>query len=316
MIRLCIAVTVALTVVAAGVYGQDITKDVADILALDRDAYYQHILDDFKKLNDEEIVAVTKAVRDRRATFHGDSKLGIIYGAFEDYYKSIGPQNGAQFQQMIIGYIQQHPDMITPRVMLVRALISDAWRSRGDGAANTVSKEGWAGFEKNLKAAKKYAQDALALDEKDPELYTELITITRALNGSEEDMFDYAKHGLELDPMYLTVPSTFANFMLPRWGAADTAEKRVAEFCADNTKDAVGDSLYFYIARCVSDMDGPWSVIKAQHFDWPRLKKAYADYGVHFIHNSRLDNMMACFACAAGAGRGGPCWKAAGPRRR
>lgn len=100
-----------------------------------------------------------------------------------------------------------------------RLAVYRAWKSRGDGYANTVSDEGWRGFQSNMKIAESSFKKAFRLNPHAPESIEGLQTA--AFTGQAEESGDFwMKKALELQPDFYPVIRSSIHFNRPRWGGS------------------------------------------------------------------------------------------------
>jgi hypothetical protein len=125
--------------------------------------------------------------------------------------------------------------------------ISNAWAWRGSGWADTVTKEGWAGFEQNLKEAETLLNASWQANPADPLAAAYACTLAGTGNSatpletwmlrSMKACFD---HGTAFD--------VAMNFMKPRWGGSYRQMLALGCDCLDTAR---------------FDTDVPWRVISA-----------------------------------------------------
>ncbi len=99
--------------------------------------------------------------------------------------------------------------------------IAVGWRARGDGYANTVTEEGWVGFQEHLEQARTYLVKAYELDPSRPEAATAMITVALAgfaAPGETERLWFDRAVAAQMD-----WPPAYNNLMWsnrPRWGGS------------------------------------------------------------------------------------------------
>lgn len=110
------------------------------------------------------------------------------------------------------------PDPWLWGVFMGHAELERAWKSRGNGWANTVTEEGWAGFRKHLDFARQHLEQAAEIDKTLPHAPAMLIMV--ALGEGTPDAqhwFDEAKKR-QID--YLPAYNNYRNIVQPRWSGS------------------------------------------------------------------------------------------------
>lgn len=125
--------------------------------------------------------------------------------------------------------------------------IANAWAWRGSGWANSVTPEGWAGFERNLKEADALLTQAWQANPADPLAPAYACTLAGAGNSAtaldiwmQRSMKACFDHG--------TAFNTAMNFMLPRWGGSYPQMFALGCDCLDTRR---------------FDTEVPWRIITA-----------------------------------------------------
>ena len=106
-----------------------------------------------------------------------------------------------------------------------------AWKVRGTGYANTVTNEGWKGFEEHLKLARTALVKAWELDPKRPQAPSKMITVAMGLdegNQGERLWFDRAVAAqFDFHPAY----DAYLWSLRPRWGGSHKAMLEFGKAC-------------------------------------------------------------------------------------
>jgi len=97
--------------------------------------------------------------------------------------------------------------------------IANAWAWRGSGWANSVSKEGWAGFEKNLKEADALLTDSWQANPADPLAAAYACTLAGAGN-SATPLETWMLRSMKACFDHSTAFDAAMNFLQPRWGGS------------------------------------------------------------------------------------------------
>lgn len=105
------------------------------------------------------------------------------------------------------------------RMFAGKAAIDRAWRARGGGYADTVSKAGWQVFARELKAARENFTAAAGLAPNRPQPWEEMITVEMA-SGSVADRIAAFKKAIALNPLCTGAYEAFRYAVTPRWGGS------------------------------------------------------------------------------------------------
>jgi len=245
-----------------------------------------------------DLEKLTTELRAKKLGFYsGYSDLSRIYGYLDDetpddrnFQRTVG-----KLEKWAIAY----PESPTPRIMLGEVYVSWAWKARGSGYANTVTKEGWQLFGDRLNRARTQLEAADGLTTKDPETYRTMMTVALGQGWSKEEMDTVFKKGVSVEPNYMQLYESKANFLLPRWHGEPGDWETFAAAAADARGGEEGDILYMCIARSVS-----WTE-RAEFYDntsasYDRMKRGFeASLKRHPTYSYDM-NSFCYFACIAG----------------
>jgi hypothetical protein len=128
---------------------------------------------------------------------------------------------------------KEFPKSPTPLVVLAIAHLSHAWDARGTGIAATVPKEGWELFHTRVAEARRLLEQAVALGVQDGEAHCQLIVVAKAEGLSKEETRSLFDAGRKIDPTYIPMYTSYAEYLLPRWhgepGDIETFAREVTE---------------------------------------------------------------------------------------
>lgn len=144
-----------------------------------------------------------------------------------------------------------------------------AWDSRGNGAANTVTPEGWRGFHERMSQARDALTRAWKLAPHLPEAPKEMIIVAmgdgRKLNEDKLDWFDRAvKAQIDYAPTY----SAMIQATLPRWGGSYEEMLKLADGCIQEPIrfDTLVPFHYLLIVKAIGeDANKPWGPMSNPH---------------------------------------------------
>ena len=105
-------------------------------------------------------------------TFPGGMwKVHTIYLALEKPALHATAKDWTKHIELLQKWSDRNPESITARVALAEAYVNEGWQARGNGYADTVSKDGWSIFENRAKRARETLERASKLSTKCPEWY-------------------------------------------------------------------------------------------------------------------------------------------------
>jgi len=96
--------------------------------------------------------------------------------------------------------------------------LKKAWRERGGAWASLVTKNGWNGFVKYLKLARKSLEKSYIMNEKDPHAASAMITVCMGENKGSNEVDLWFNRAIESEPHFYAAYWNKAWSMYPRWG--------------------------------------------------------------------------------------------------
>ena len=97
-----------------------------------------------------------------------------------------------------------------------------AWKMRGGGFADTVTEQGWKGFEENVSRAARFFEEAHKKYPHVPEAAAALIETAHLQNRKQDNKVYYLKKALQSQADYFDAMSSYTWYSRPRWcGSAE-----------------------------------------------------------------------------------------------
>jgi hypothetical protein len=140
--------------------------------------------------------------------------------------------------------------------------IKNAWKVRGSGYADSVTEQGWRGFEAHLAKAKEKLESSWTLNPKSPYAATEMITVVMGAGDTPITdcrlWFDRAVAArLDHYPAY----DKLLWALRPRWHGSHGAMLKFGETCLDTGRfDTQVPQYYAKAVRDVSEELGNWKI--------------------------------------------------------
>lgn len=157
-----------------------------------------------------------------------------------------------------------------------------AWRARGHGYANQVTREGWRLFRKRLAVAQKALDLAWAEDPYDAQIPTLMISIAEGQQKPRSDMEKWFRRAMKLDPNDYLACRSKLHYLLPQWYGSRQAMLAFGRECVTSTNWGGEVPLILvdaHSARTLSPeqcreywlLPGVWPDIKAAYEKYARL---------------------------------------------
>lgn len=154
--------------------------------------------------------------------------------------ETLGELNSAQ---LLKEWEKQTPNSSHYKLAKLKYLISLAWKYRGSGYANTVTKEQFSKFHNQLRIAKKYAE-IIKPEVNNPQWYVDMLAIYKGLELNGRDYLELANTAILLYPTFYEVYFRAADYLAPWWfGSKETLERFMFE-SANSLKDSDGLAIY------------------------------------------------------------------------
>jgi hypothetical protein len=194
-------------------------------------------------------------------------------------------------------WTKHSPDSPTPLVAWGDNLVDYAWRARGSGYADTVSKDGWDKMGKRLGLAGGVAKAAEALSTKCPHTASVKQSIALGASMPRETYDALVGSMLNLFPTYSPIYLSQAWYLQPRWNGEEGEWNKVAEAQCDKVGGTAGDALYAQIAwSLVTYYD---NVIDDAGVNYERAKRGFAALRKQYPKSKMVPLMQARFATLA-----------------
>ena len=191
-----------------------------------------------------------------------------------------------------------HPESATARIALAGSYVNYAWFARGQGYADTVSKDGWDLFAERFQLAKTALLEAARLKDKCP-YWFELMQMTAVAEAwdkaSAKEIFERAT---AFEPSYYHFYREYANYLQAKWYGEEGEAEAFAEQIPDHIGADDGDIVYFEVASllaCQCQSEKP----SLEGLSWPRAQRGYVALRQHYgVSNIKL-NRFALMAYSA-----------------
>jgi hypothetical protein len=248
----------------------------------------------------DELEKLTSDLRKEKLEFYaGYSKLSTVYGYLDGPGRKADDSVWKEYISKLEKWAAAYPQSPTPLVALGNTYKDWAWKARGGGYGDTVTRQGWKLFEDRLDNARRYLKSADRLPTKDPEIYHALVTVAMGLGWPREEMEAVFNKGVEIEPNYLQLYHAKAYYLLPRWHGEPGDWEAFAKEAADARGGEEGDILYMAIARSQAWSEGS-ELFGNTRISYARMKRGFeASLRCHPNYVWEM-NSFCYFACIAG----------------
>lgn len=239
----------------------------------------------------EKIAQVARADVSGKLPAKKPANLQFFYRELNSLRKANSEENWKNRLAIFQEWVKSKPDSVTAKLALADVVQSYAWRARGGGYADSVSNDGWKGFEQRLEQAQKILDQ---VESRPPDWYT--MEQTNALGQS----FDRKRYDALVDecrqkyPYYDEVIADKFHWLLPRWhGQSGEAEKYLEAEAAKRSKQE-GDMLY---AKTIGEEDrNIGSIMYEMQLKWPRIKDGFIELRKAYPNDLVLRGQMSILA--------------------
>jgi tetratricopeptide (TPR) repeat protein len=206
-------------------------------------------------------------------------------------YDGLVPSNHASDEDwdarlLAIGnWAMARPDAITARVAWANLLVAYAWKARGSGEVDTVSKTGWRLFGQRLIEAARILKDANALKEQCPIYWRVLMTDALGLQFDKTRFNAIFDEAIKAEPDCEGYYYRRAIYLLPQWYGSEGEWQTDLTKSADQVGGEKGDMLYAQVVWNMHrryDMDPFLDKNLENNLSWARLDRGFGLIGKKF----------------------------------
>lgn len=220
--------------------------------------------------------ALAASLRASKACFEdGFWKLNFFYSELSDCPDKATQSEWEARLQLINNWFEKDTNSIAARIAYARALISDAWRVRGEGWASSVSKEGWDAVEKRSAEARAILQAAHELPEKCPGWYTAWMQVALAAQVPREEYERVFAESVRFYPDYRTAYFSKVYYLQTRWYGTPGEWEMFAANSADHFGGEEGDIFYAQIFWFIHDIRLFGNPVAETRVEWPRVRRGF-----------------------------------------
>jgi formylglycine-generating enzyme required for sulfatase activity/tetratricopeptide (TPR) repeat protein len=157
-------------------------------------------------------------------------------------------------------------------------LVDWAWEIRGDGLAETVTKEAFDAFHKRLEHARNELEAAAAQASKTPDAHRQLITVAMGLGLPREYADKHFRAAVAADPKHGTTYFNYFNYLMPRWHGQPAEMLAFGRECVKSGLWEEGVPGLFITAVQDIAFDGETGLYRREIFRDPIVWEGLKDY--------------------------------------
>lgn len=168
------------------------------------------------------------------------------------------------FQKLIQGYQKSdQSDLWISEMLLGFANERLAWKYRGSGMIDTVTRTGFKNFEKHLTIAAKHFNHAYQENPDRPEAAAKMIAISSIIEVDTGTQYEWFTRCLSAEVDYKGAYASMLTFRLSRWGGSPEAILEFGEYCGATSRyDTQITLMYVEALR---------TLCRSEKVDWPEL---------------------------------------------
>jgi hypothetical protein len=159
--------------------------------------------------------------------------------------------------------------------------VKAAWNARGDGYANTVSKDGWESFKTNLVVAREALEHAWKLNPLEPNIATEMMSVDLGQGSDRQEMELWFDRAMKLDTNSYSACCSKEQFLESKWYGTDEEAVAFGQECVRSTN--WGGHIPIVLVLAHNDIDSRLTgAAKTEYWKksevWQDIKSAYDRY--------------------------------------
>jgi hypothetical protein len=225
-------------------------------------------------LTEVELVLDDKTIPPREASEIADQALNI--GGRTDFH------NKTMFYDAIQRSLMKNfPDNYLPWYLKGSHYVDLAWNARGGGYADTVTKEGAAGFETNLVVAREALEHAWKLNPTEPNIPAQMMSVVLGQGSDRKEMEQWFERTMKLDPNCYSACCSKEQFLEPKWYGTDEEAVAFGRECVHSTN--WGGHIPLILVLAHNDLNSRLTgSAKSEYWKqpevWEDIKNAYDRY--------------------------------------
>lgn len=210
-----------------------------------------------------------------------------------------GAKSPAEFEAArarVARWTSGSPTSAAAHATMAWVLIDRAWAIRGNGYADTVPAEAWAGFNEAMAEASAYLEAHREPGRRDPEYYEATFNVARAQGWPKDRVRAAYLEAIAAFPSHVGIPLAFVESVTPKWGGTFDAVDAFAREVEARTSATDGHSMYARLYWSLAQSNDTGRMRSAPAFDWPHLTESFRDLVARYPTDYNVQG-FAYFAC-------------------
>lgn len=203
-----------------------------------------------------------------------------------------------ELEKLTLQWTREHPQSALAHILYAKVLVAHGWAYRGNGFVKDVPPEAWKDFENYLHRAAQHLLDHADVALTDSYGHDVLLTIAKAMNWDDRQIWDILNDGLKRNPDDTGLYFTALSGLLPKWGGDNKRLDRFIRKATEQTKAQYGTGMYSRLYSLAADDEFGHALFQNSYADWPTMKQSYEDMLSRYPSAGRR-NRYAHMACLA-----------------
>lgn len=195
----------------------------------------------------------------------------------------------------LLAWTKSSPGSTAAKLALAHHAIDEAWRARGNGYASTTDDAALKLFRTHMDSASRQFEALEQAGKSNPAWYAGMMQVGVGLGWRHEKVDVLYEKAVKVDPYYINVHFTYANFYSPKWYGSDDQLHKTIDRSAELTKQRLGQTMY---ARLHSSQSEASDMFTTGRVSWERMKTGFDDY-LDIFSDAKTRSNYAHFACMA-----------------
>lgn len=245
---------------------------------------------------DEIEVAVKYYISSKSRDPNGTWNLIHFFRGLTNVGSKSSIENFKQSESRLTEWIENSIKSKNAKIAKALMLNSYAWKARGGGYANTVSRKAWELFSVRLKEAYKLLEESR--DSSNPMWYSAQQKLATGLSMPKVRYYALIREATSFHPDFDEIYTNATWYLLPRWfGEKGEWQSYRDEVVSEVVDDFRKDEIYFLMSRNALRYEG-LNKFEEQDVDWQKFQNGCEFRDVHFPSKFSQVNLclMACIS--------------------
>jgi hypothetical protein len=181
--------------------------------------------------------------------------------------------------------------------------VNFAWQARGNGFADTVTKEGQTKFEQRLGVARQALEEAWEVEPNNPRTAARMITVEKGLSRGRDEMEKWFQRAMSADGNNINACRAKLDWLDPKWNGSEEEMLAFGKACRETGNWRMGITLLAAEARHRAmarlSTDAAKSAYMRTAVVWDDFHSVYSEYVKHYPldYAARSRYAAYCYLC-------------------